>query len=263
MSSAIQKAISEIKFQIPIEILQIAFTENSQHLNQMISLDDRILSSIIRPRVMVDANLVGGIETRISLNDCNISAMNNREFVVDIPKSLTSHRSIVSVLSLVSNVVYQQSTAYSEMPAGLSSAMNMMNNLGTENVVQTARLEIIGDGIVLVQDPTIHLVNGVLRCIVENGKNMENLNPRSYLAFSKLCILATKSYIYNSLLIKIDKGYIYGGHELGVIKDVIDSYNGAEELYQEYLNTTFRKVAFINDSDKMSRYITSMISNTI
>lgn len=261
--NAIQNAIKDIKYSIPIEILQLAFTETDNRLNNFISLDERILASIIRPRVIIDTNIVGGIEARIDLNRCVISGMTNREFIVEVPKILTNGSSIMSVLGIVSNVVYSQSTSFSETPAATSSAMNMMNNLGTENVVQTSRLELISDNTILVSDPTIHLINGVLRAVIENSANMSNLNPRSFNAFSKLCILAVKAYVYNIMLVKMDKAVIYGGHELGVVKEIIDGYSDAEEQYQEYLNTTFRKVQFVNDSDKMSRYVTSMISNTI
>lgn len=261
--NAIQNAIKDIKFTIPIEVLQVAFTEVDNRLNNFISLDERILASIIRPRVIIDTNIVGGIEARIDLNRCNISSMTNREFIVEVPKTLTNGTSIMSVLGIVSNVVYSQTTAYSSTTPLESAAINMMNNLGTENVVQTSRLELISDNIVLVADPTIHLMNGVLRAVLENSANMSNLNPRSFNAFSKLCILAVKAYVYNIMVIKMDKAAIWNGHELGSIKDVIDSYSDAEEQYQEYLTTIFRKVQFVNDSDKMSRYVSSMISNTI
>jgi len=261
--NAVQKALVDIKFSIPPEILTIAFQEMNQQLNSMLSLDDRILSAVIRPRVMVDCNLVGGIETRVDLNMCSISYLSNREFIAEVPKELTNGASIITVLSLVSNVIYTRSTNYNEMPGALSASMNMMNNLNTETVVQTSRLELIADNVVLIEDPTIHLVNGILRCVVENSPNMENINPRSYNAFSKLCILAVKSYIYNSTIVKLDKGYVYGGHDLGIIKDIIDNYSSAEEEYQEYLNTIWREVAFINNGDQMARFVKSMIGNTI
>jgi len=261
--NALQKAIADVKYTIPYDILNLTFVEDDDRINNMISIDDRILNGILRPRVLVDCNIMGGIEARVPLGGCTISWMTNREFIVEVPKELTNGKSIITALGLVSNVIYTQTTQFSDMPAVASAGINMMNNLNTETVVQTSRLELIGDNIIVVQDPNIHLMNGILRCMVENSPNMENINPRSYNTFSKLCILGVKSYIYNTLLIKLDKGYLYGGHELGVIKDIVDSYSGAEEEYQEYLTTVWRKVAFINDSEAMSRYVKSYIGNTI
>lgn len=261
--NAITKAIAEIKFQIPIEILNLSFVERSTRINQIISLDERIMFEIIRPRILVDCNLVGGIETRVDLNRCKITTLGNREYVVEVPKALTNSKNIITALSVVSNVVYSQSMNYADASAFESVASNMMNNLGTENVVQTSRLEIIGDNVVLIQDPNMHFMNGVLRCMVENNTNLENINPRSYLAFSELCVLGASSYIRNKMRVKLNQGHIYGGHELGVITDIIDEYSDAEEMYKEYRNTTWRKISFINDSDAMARYTKGMIGNTM
>lgn len=261
--NAVTYAINQIKFAVPMDILNIAFAEYNNYNNKMISLDEKIMTSVIRPRVLVDANLVGGIHTMVDLNKCAITYLNNREFIAEVPKELTDGKSIMTALSLVSNVVYSQATSYNEMQAPLSAATNMMNNLGTENVVQTARLELIGDNTVLIQDPTIHLVNSTMRCVVENMSNMENINPRSFLEFSKLCTYAVKAFIYNTTIIKLDKGYIYSGHELGIIKDMIESYSDSNELYMEHLDTVWAKVAFMSNSDSMDRYVKSMISNSI
>jgi len=261
--NAVNKALTELRYTIPEDILNIGFMERNTRINQVISLDERIMSSVIRPRVLVDCNLVGGIMTKVDLNRCNIVNLADREFVVEVPKILTNGKSIVSLLSIVSNVIYSQSTAYSSMSPLSSAAMNMFNNLSTENVVQTSRLELIGDNTLIVQDPTIHLMDGILRCYIENNTNLENFNPRSYISFSKLVTLAVKSYLYNTCKVKLDQGYIYGGHELGVITEIIDSYSDAEELYQEHLNTVFRKVSFMNQSENMSRYIRSILGNTM
>ena len=256
--------LNRIKFAIPPEVLNIAFIEYSRYTNNMISLDEHIMNLVIRPIVMRDANIVGGIETVIAINNCGITYLPNREFIIDIPKELTEGRSILNVKSLVSNVIYSQATSYNDMSSALSSSMNMMNNMGSENVVQTSKLEIIADNTVLVADPTIHLMDGMLRCDIENMNNLENINPRSYDHLSEMCILAVKAWIYNHLVIKLDKGYIYSGTELGVVTDIINGYSDAFENYLEFLRMKWAKMAFMNNSSNtMNRYIKSMISNTI
>ncbi|SPF56585.1 hypothetical protein SBF1_9290004 [Candidatus Desulfosporosinus infrequens] len=46
---------------------------------------------------------------------------------------------------------------------------------------------------------------------------------------------ATKAYIYNSMWIKINQGYLQGGQALDAIKDVISSYADASERFDEAL----------------------------
>jgi len=261
--NAITKCLSDAKFRIPNEILYLAFMERSEKINTVISLDEMIMNKVIRPRVLTDCNLVGGIMTRVDISKCNVTVMANREFIVEVPKSLTANRSIVSVLGLVSNVIYHSSTAFNETPSALATGLNMVNNLSSENVIQTSRLELIGDNTVLVQDPTIHLINSVLRCMVENDSKLSNIKPRSYPALSKLFTLAIKSYIYNHLIVKLDQGFIQGGHELGVISNIITDYAEAEAEYQEYLATVVTKLLYMNDADQFGRHVKSMLGNTL
>ena len=260
--NAVTNAINEVKFRIPYEVLHIAFKEQSDMINTAITLDEMILNKVIRPRVLTDCNLVGGTSILVDSNKCDITAVNPLEFVIKVPKSETGGKSIVSVQSLISNDNFNSNTGIG-MVDTQEVFTKMANNLGSVIIAQTTRLELIGDNTILVSEPSVYLINCYLRCTVENDENMGNLNPRSYPAFSKLVELAIKSYIYNHLVIKLDKGYIYNGHELGSIKDIIDGYSDAEEMYQEHLNTVWRKVAFLNNSLTTENYITSMFGNII
>lgn len=261
--NAIGYALNRIKLAIPPEILTIAFTEYNAVAKSMVSLDEHILATVIRPIVLVDCNIVGGIQTTIPLNQCDINFLNNREFIVSVPKNLTNGKSIITLLSLVSNVLYNQATTFMSMSPLQSAGLNTMNNVGTTNIVQTSRMELIADNLVLIADPTINLVNGMLRCMIENMNNLENINPRSFDAFGELCVKAVKSWIYNYMKVKLNKGYIYGGHELSTVTEIIDSYSDSFNEYREYLNTKWGKIAFINNSVAMDRYVRSMLSNTL
>ncbi len=261
--NAINYALSIVNRVIPQQILHLAFVENNDLINQVISLDERISSTVIRPRILVDCNLVGGIMTKIPVNKCNIITLQNNEFIIEVPKLLTNNKSIINVLSLVSNVTTGFNGYMQNDSQLLAAAYKMYNNVGTEPVVQTTRLELIGDNVVLVEDPNINLINGVLRVNIENNTNMENLNPRFYIAFTKLVELGIKSHIYNKLIIPLNQGQIYAGHDLGVIKDIVDGYSDAETMYSEYLTTTFKKVSFMNQSERMERHLLGMLGNSI
>lgn len=260
--NAITKALTEVKFNIPSEILFLAFKDTNEEVNKVISLDDRILNKVVRPRVLVDCDLVGGTTVSIDLAKCDLTTLSNREFVIYVPKPVTNNRSIMSALSIVSNMVYSQNAIYHNISSLAMVANNMHNSLAADSTVQTSRLEVIGENCIMVEDPNMHLTSGTLRCVIANSSNMENLNPRSYLAFSKLVVLGVKSYIHNTLEVKLDQGYVYGGHELSVITNIVERYADSEELYQEQL-IIVKKVLFMNDSSNMDRYIKSMLGNTI
>ena len=261
--NALTKALTEIRFTIPNEVLQIGFVENFGRVNTITSLDERILSSVIRPRVLIDANLVGGVMIKVPIVGCTYFESMPGEVIINVPKKLTMGRSIVTLQNLICNVGFSASTAPYNTTSLIAASNNMYTNLANHTVIQTGRLELIGDNVVLVQDPSIAIFNAILRCTVENESNMENLHPRFHSGFAKLCILAVKSYIYINCKVKLDQGYIYGGHELGSIGDIIDSYSEAEEQYQEYLNIEFRKQMYMNQSESVNRLIKAALGNTL
>jgi len=260
MSTAITKALSEVQFGIPLEILQLAFRENSAKVNTAYSLEEIITNRVIRPRVLVDANIVGGIQTTIPLSECLIEYVDNYEAIITVPKSSTNNKAIITALNIVSNMRGNVATGITGGPSSLlDAAAGMMDGLDNLDIVQTSRLEVIAENIILVQEFNLPITTGMIRVVVENDTNLNNISPRSYISFSKLVVLAVKAYIYNIMVVRLDKGYLYSGHDLGVIKDIIDGYSDANEMYLEYLEGKWKKVAFMNDDVSKDRFIKSML----
>lgn len=261
--NAVVNALKEIKLSISPELLQIGFVENFGRMNHIVSLDERIKNSVIKPIVIKDCNLSGGVIVNIPVDQCRWSEYTRAEYIIEVPKSLTDNRSINNVLSLVSNTSYVTGLPMFNTSSALTQAQHLMDSLASINVVQTTRLELIGENTILVQDPSITIFNTVIRAELEYDEMMSNLHPRSIIPFAKLCVLATKRYIYNYLKIKLDQGYIYAGHELGKIVEEVDSFSDAAEQYEEYLRDVIRKILFMNHPENMSRFIQSMLGNTL
>lgn len=265
------KAIDTIKYSIPIEVLRIAFKDNIyNHNSAPISLDEYILNKLIRPRVMVDSNLVGGDTVLVSLDGLEYRVLDNYSVVYEIPSDVVNHRSIMSVLS-VGYAKRLGSTGYSQgIHAGnsscagstdlLNAAMRVGSSMAGIPNISSAKADLVGNNTVVVYDQSG--ISGLyeLRCIVANEDNMNNISPRSFLPFSNLCLLAAKSYIYNRLIVAIDSAYLSGGQELGAIKDIISSYSDEEENYQTYLNEVWRPTSYMNDTPNYDRFIKMQIS---
>ena len=261
--NAITKALQEVRFRINPEILNLAFTGNSRT-----SLDERILSSIVRPRVLVDCDIVGGTQLIIPLSRAELQYVGPDGYAVYIPKNLTNNRTIVSAMSIVSNGdVYMGVTdALMENPYAndlLNEANTLGNNLSNHSYYTSSALEIVNENTVFVHDYLYDINALSMRVMVSNDSMMRNINPRSYLAFSELVVLAVQAYIFNTATVMLDKGYIQNGHEIGRIKDLIDQYENKDEEYREYLRTKWAKVAFMNDTPNFDRFIHSMFNNNI
>lgn len=275
--SIIQKALDEIKFRIPIQIVQAAFVDDTfgwrQQLSKApVSLDNLVYDKLIKPRVLIDCNLVGGQEVIISLDGLTAKFADTYHLVYEIPSDRLNNREIISVLSInyipysanLGNQGYGSAMMNTRYQSDLmSTAQRVNDSFATIPATSNATADLIGFNTVLLKD-TNRISNAYqLRCIVSNQENLSNINPRSWPAFCKLVELAVKSYIYNKLIIKIDQAFLMGGQELGSFKDIVSSYSDHEEMYQTYLRENWAATAVCNDVTQHQRLIKSMINPTI
>jgi hypothetical protein len=263
----IKIALNNITYAIPNLILEEAFKDTiSNHRPAPISLEARITNKVIKPRVLIDTNLVGGRMAIIPLVGLRPEYVSNG-LIFTIPPERTQFLSIMSVLSV--NYLPNQHLFYNAYNAmntcdANNPLLQVANRVGMSMdnipIVSTATADIIGENVILIQNVNPTLANYAVRCILANDPNFNNLNPRSIPAFSKLCTLAVKSYIYNILIVKIDVAYLQGGMELGAFKNIVETYSDAEEQYQTHLNEIWGAVAFMNDSARYERFIRLQIS---
>lgn len=262
--SAIGRAIADVKFRIPPRILDLIFIKRNQRLRQTsMSLDDHILNEVIRPRVLIDCNQVGGTEVFLLLDGLEADRPNDYTSVYRIPKERTGGRSINSVL----NITFADPTRLSSygVAAGcqntpmLQATQAVMDAMGAIPLTSTAYCQLINENTVMVRDTIILPANSYLRCILSHDENLSHLQIRSYTEFTKLCEYAVKAYIYNQSIIDMDVGELQGGHNLGIIKTIIEGYADAEELYQRYLQEVIQKVMYMNDTETWKRHMKLLI----
>lgn len=260
----LSKCIDEVKFRIPRAILEAVFIKRAQHWRLTpASLDEHILNEVVRPRVLVDCNLVGGTEVFIPLDGVPLERGNDYTTVYRIPKDKTQGRSIMSVL----NITFSDPTKVSSygVAAGAHNSIMMqagqavMDAMGSMPVTSTAYVQLIGENVVMVRDTVVLPANIYLRCLLENDENMSHLQLKSYRDFSKLVEYAVKAYIYNEYVIPMDMGELYGGQALGRFKEIIDSYADAEELYQDFLRDKWQKISLMNDREQHTRFLRLMM----
>lgn len=260
----IVKAIQDLKFKIPMELLQVAFQRDEwNHYYNNISLDEQIRIKVINPRVLFDCNMVGGQQVLISLEGLAPLSATQNMIVYRIPAERVGNRSIVSVLSISYTPhdtmfgTMGELTAFAS-PLSMNSVANVTQRISDSvslaPVVSNAQVELIGHNTIAIHENRITSTY-FLRCLVENEENLNNIKPRTFYNISKLVELAVKSYIYNKLIVRIDQAYLQGGQELGRIKEIVDSYSDSEELYQTYLKEVMSKVLLMNDHTSYSRLI--------
>jgi hypothetical protein len=271
--NAITKAIEEIHYSIPIEVLYAGFTvDEPPELVNFTSLSEKIRSKCIKSRVLVDANIVGGVHVIVPISSVAPSFWAEYYTVYKIPSDLINNREIVSALNLVF-IPYNQTVGPNMAVNSINSitiygnyqpaTVSVADRIGTAQqdigILTNTHIELIGHNTVAIYQNYMALVNYGLRCLVSNDEDLNNISPRSYKAFAKLAILAVKSYIYNKLVVKLNMGYLHGGQELGQFKAIIDSYEGAEEEYNRVLKEEWMAVAAMNDTANYQRILKTMI----
>lgn len=272
MMSAIMKALDEIKREIDEEILELAFPQKYQGMYGIYeSIDHRLLSQVVRPKVLVDCNLVGGVITNVSLVGLVPFRPDVESMVFIIPKDRTQNKSIMSVLSvgyLPYTSVHSANSPGQVIPnvnVGYGSELTSIAHRVFDShravpATSTASVSLIAENTVLIKDPLRITSVYTLRCLLENDENLNNLSPRSWLTFSYLCVLATKAHIYRKLRRQLDRGYLEGGQELGVIKEIVMEYSDASEQYRTYLKEVWAEVAAHTDQETNERLIRIQIS---
>ena len=255
----IKKAIDEIRFEIPKQILTAAFVDPVMARRGIpVSLDTIIRQEVIENRVMTDCNLVGGLTVVIPLDQADVEYIDQSSMIYRIPKSLTQGRSITTALEVS---IGDYSTMWVNA-TGISSASQLANAgqgmLTANQPIQSpssAYVTLIGENVVYLTECYVRSSNLYLRCIIENDSSFSNLPVSAYHDFAMLCKYATKAFIFNKLALELDIGGIFAGMALGRIKDIVDGYADANELYGTFLKDTWRKVALLSDPMAKQRHL--------
>jgi len=277
--NAIIYAINEINYQIPNELISAGMCIDEQPATiNLTSLDEKILRKVIKKRVLLDANIVGGIEAIIPLNNIQPSFSEHFYTVYKIPSELTNNKEIISALSLIilpyngffnqigsvggplGVINHSRIVGYNPYNPVINVADRIGNAASPTGLLTNAHIEIVSYNTLLIYAHYRTLANVGVRVVLENDSNLNNIQPRSYKNFSILCVLAVKAYLYNKLIIPINSGYLAGGQDLGTFKSVLESYSSAEEDYQTFLREKWSPTAFMNDTTRYYRFLGSMIA---
>lgn len=256
--NAIKKALDEIRYNIPRPILEEAFiVQQVRQRGLRVSLDTKIRELVIDPRVLVDCDIVGGVELSIDISSLMPEVLDAGVLLYRIPKSLTQGRSITSALSLSfgRGAASGISGLSSNSSALLDGLQGVLDSASPIPVVAVADVTLVGENTVLVKDQYAIPTDGWLRVLVSNDPELNNIAPASYHNFSQLAILAVKAYIYNHMVIPMDEGQLHAGMQLGRFREIVDGYADANEMYLQFLNETWRVTAFHNDPERHRRHL--------
>lgn len=260
----VEKALTEIKMIIPEEILKLVFMDkNYAYRSQPMSVDREIISQVIARRVIVDCNLIGGMDYIVPLLDIHRETTEEFMAVYRLPKRFMDNRSVMSILGVMYINPYMVSSPAGASTCGWSSIMAtsqaVMDAMSPIPNFSSSEVSLEGENTIVIRDARVLPSRSYARCILSYDEYMSNITPRSYLAFAKMCRYAVESYIWVRRVVAMDRAEIQGGVDIGVIKRIIEEFQGSEEKYDDYRKNVMGKVLLMTDDTRKRRHITRIV----
>ncbi|MNO19231.1 hypothetical protein D3C76_89590 [compost metagenome] len=254
-------------FEIPQEVLRYAFspTRYDPSKNGLIrdystgvSTDTVIRRQIIDGRVLVDMNLCSGVEVFLPLDTVRSERVDNWTYIYRIPKELTQGRSITEVYGLSygqGHTLGNVGVVSEDRSMVLEAAGAIMQSNSAWTQIQSAYCSLVADNVVQVTN--MNRVPGIsyLRCLVTHDPNLANMSPLYLDKFHELVVMACKAWIFNKTIIPLDEGAIRGGASLGRIREVIDTFADANQMYKEFFIEKWRKAGVMANKDQHRRLL--------
>lgn len=259
----IEKALDEIRFTIPREILQEAFIPRELNLPQgLISLETRIREAVLEPRVLVDMDIQGGTDAYLPLDRGErANPYDPFTIIYRIPDELTQGRPIVEVYSIHFGILgYQQAGMLTTgNTSAIGSAMRRVVDAAAQvPPAMTSYLNMIAHNTIMVRYPGAPSIQAFTRVRLGNDDALSHVRPQAYHTFAELCVLAVKAYVFNQLRIKIDQGFLSGGQMLGSFLDTVMNYSDSEQMYREAV-TGWKRASVYNDPEARRRHLRSLV----
>jgi hypothetical protein len=262
----ITKALDEIRFSIPQAILNEAFI-SQELLNTVpgvISLDTRIREQIIDPRVLIDLDLHGGTEAYIPLEQpVRAETPDPYTVIYHIPNEVVQNRPIVQVYSVHFAALGYQNAGmalhYTESPLA-SETRRVLDSAMRVPPAMTSYLNLIAHNTVMARFVYLPYTTAFMRVRLGNDNALSHIRAPAIPEFAKLCVLATKAYIYNKMIVPMDQGQLSGGQMLGVFRETIMNYADADQMYHDGLRR-WRKISVLNDSEARRRHIRTIVGS--
>ncbi|UKZ10937.1 hypothetical protein CZP2022_214 [Vibrio phage C-ZP2022] len=245
-NSCIALCVQRIMADIDKNILARAFKPQSQwSAYDTYNLEYYIEQKVVRDYLMVDLNLVSGQSETIPVHDLPYQQINNAH-VFKIPTSRTHGRRITAVHSL------EMDNDDIGMAQGGLSAIVGEASMGPRGT-GTARAELVAPNTIAVYEWSLGWRTFV-RCQLAHDDNLGNINPRFQRSIAQLAVLAAKHLINVELAGSVGDGDGWGGAPSSYMRQIIDEYAGAKDIYEEELKKIPAK-AIMNDRKTYNRIL--------
>lgn len=256
--------LSKLYMSIPMELLTATFKPTVRKK----SLDQCIIDDVIISYVRSQINIAGGkiIKIPLTMENATLLAppalatlgLTSTWSVYRIHPIIRENKPLSAVLSIVIPYQYVGGT-YPSSPAGNGGmgvtlpdiACQALNAQTFAQATTTPTPILLAGDLIRLDPPMMTHLDWLLIARVNYDENFTNMDVNIIPTFVELCIWAVKQYIYVQNVFAIDRTYLSGGQELGVYKQIAESYADAETQFMELLKVFNRAIIMEPERLKM------------
>lgn len=231
----IDTALRDALFYIDPIILKAAFKDDLVNFNGYSrNIRDAITEIIIYDQIIPDLSIVAGEEIWIDLKEDYVKWRDERQVVFTVPPSAIGGREIITPrqISFKDYVIGQLPAHTTE--GGLARIMNSTPDITGKT---TTDVKMLGttNTIFVTNFDTTTLNNHRLEAVVSHDRNLSAIPPKWYKTFSRLVELKLKAFLYVRMSTILDICESNAGVSIGNVKNILDRYSDAAEMYKEEL----------------------------
>jgi len=259
--SVVNYALDYVKRFIPKEVLYFAYIRKPNNYGIKISLDKQIKDLVIN-KVMEDLKFMEGKEIKLQLEgNVRYKVFNvndyERHTILVLTSPIVINRPVLDVEAI---------TVFDSLNSGepSGSMVNTFINRGLDLDIASKNYEVITDieritnSTFLIKTDISYFVSGFIKLRIGYEKPDEFVKPKYYKDFAELILSYCKWDIYNRTIVDINEGIVYSGHEMGKIKELIESYMDEKDKYLELLDKWYKLMKY-TQRDEIAKFINDYI----
>lgn len=266
MSSAVEYILDVIEREIPEKVLNSIFRPRNPHFNDGTQYNVReiIRAEVINEWLIRDLNTHGVKEMLLPLNTSRVVELNWNQKLIIIPKSATANRRIIGLSRVGFFNPYAIMGSDNSAGLGISEVQSALDKMGASLTaiprVESKYVRIVNENTFLLEDVVLINTSFWAGVCVEADEALSDFSPAYWSKLSEYATLACKAVCYRKFINNYDGVMIEGGHELGTLSDLVQSWSDTAEQYNDFRKTKFRKITRLNDKYWKREHIKSIIN---
>lgn len=250
------------------------FGSNWYNYDDTSTVEQGIREKVIYQTVLRECNVNGGVTELIDITGSRMEAMGNGYLHVNVPDALLGGRTIIKVVEIYQGTMNSSNSFISAVNGSQTRSQNgtltagldaLLTSLSPNSFFQQTFTDITpaGRNAFIIHNAPSGLYSMTAKMYLSYDQGLSTIGPRAWIDFAKLCMLATKAYIYKTCRRPTEEAVRRAGVPLDSIRDDIQAYSDAWELYREFFDNSWTKRMTYEDPKRKADSINNAVPRRI